>query len=68
VMNERTVDDARRYYAEEFLAARRGDPTPYMDGLRFQPPDGDTADPDQRFLSDDDLQRAQDEGKARSSQ
>ena len=47
--------------------ARRGDPTPYMDGLRFRLPEGDTADPDQRVLSDDELQRAQDEGSARTS-
>ena len=66
VVNERTVDDARRYYAEEFLGARRGDPTPYMDGLRFRPPDGGTADPDQRVLSDDDLQRAVEQGNARA--
>jgi hypothetical protein len=28
---------------------------------------GDSADPDERVLSDDDLQRAMDEGKAKSS-
>jgi hypothetical protein len=67
VTGEKTVDEARRYYAEEFLAARRGDPTPYMSGLRFRPADGNSADPDERALSDDDLQRAVDEGKAKAS-
>jgi hypothetical protein len=28
VTSARTVDDARQYYAKEFLDARRGQPTP----------------------------------------
>jgi hypothetical protein len=64
VTGARTADDARRYYAEEFLAARRKDPTPYMERLRFEP-GGATTDPDQRVLSDEDLQRAVDHGEAK---
>jgi hypothetical protein len=62
VNGARGVDDARAYYAEEFLNARRKEPTPYMDGLRFQPGIG-TADPDQRVLSDQDLEEAMREGE-----
>lgn len=55
VTGERNADDARDYYAEEFLNARRGRPTPYMDKLRFGPDPG-AADPDERALSDEDLE------------
>ena len=41
---------------------RRKEPTPYMQKLHFQP-GTDTADPNERVLSDEDLQRAADEGK-----
>jgi hypothetical protein len=62
VTGARDVENARAYYAKEFLDARRKQPTPYMEGLRFQPGTG-TADPDQRVLSDQDLERAVEEGK-----
>ena len=62
VTGARTVEEARAYYAKEFLDARRKQPTPYMEKLRFQPPTG-TPDPDQRVLSDQDLEQAQEEGK-----
>lgn len=67
VTNARTVDDARQYYAKEFLDARRGQPTPYMQRLRFTPP-ADAADPDQRVLSDDQLNQAVWEGKRQNEQ
>jgi hypothetical protein len=54
------------YYAEEFLNARRKQPTPYMERLRFQPGTG-TADPDQRVLSDQDLEQAVKEGERSQS-
>jgi hypothetical protein len=63
VTGMRTVAEAREYYAKEFLDARRNQPTPYMEGLRFDAGDGRTADPDERVLSDDDLQQAVEEGK-----
>lgn len=65
VSGQRGVDDARAHYAKEFLDHRRGEPTPYMDGLRFEP-GRDTADPDVRILADSDLQRAREEGEAAS--
>jgi hypothetical protein len=62
VTGTRDVEDARAYYAEEFLNARRKQPTPYMEQLRFQP-GSDTPDPDQRVLSDQDLEQAMKEGE-----
>ncbi len=61
VSGEKDVESARDYYAEEFLAARKGDPTPYMDGLRFEP-EHRVADPDSRVLSDQQLQKAVEQG------
>jgi len=63
VSGERSVEDARSYYAEEFLNARRKQPTPYMEKLRFSPADGNAADPDERTLSDEQLQQAVEQGK-----
>ena len=62
VTGAKGVEEARAYYAEEFLNARRKQPTPYMEKLRFQPGTG-TADPDQRVLSDEDLEQAVAEGE-----
>jgi len=61
VTGARTVEQARAYYAREFIDYRRKQPTPYMDELRFAPA-RDTADPDVRVLSDEDLARAKQEG------
>ena len=58
VTGEKTVDEARAYYAKEFLDYRRGLPTPYMDELRFEPR-RDTPDADERVLSDQDLADAE---------
>ena len=57
VTGAKDVEEARAYYAEEFLNARCKQPTPYMEQLRFQPGTG-TADPDQRVLSDQGLEQA----------
>jgi hypothetical protein len=62
VTGAKSVEDARDYYAKEFLDARRKQPTPYMEQLRFQP-GTDTTDPDQRVLSDQDLEQAMKEGE-----
>ena len=66
VTDQKTVREARDYYAEEFLNARRQKPTPYMEKLHFQPHTGRSADPDERALSDEDLERAMAEGKQAS--
>lgn len=62
VEGEKTVEEARRYYAKEFLDYRRGKPTPYMEKLHFTLPDKETGDADQRVLSDEDLEKAKAEG------
>lgn len=64
VTGAKTVEEARRYYAREFIDYRRKQPTPYMERLHFAP-GRDTADPDQRVLSDADLEEAVAEGRAR---
>lgn len=63
VTGAKNPDEARRYYAKEFLDYRRKQPTPYMDRLHFEPTERATADPDQRVLTDDDLEQAQQEGQ-----
>jgi hypothetical protein len=62
VTGAKNVEEAKAYYAKEFLDARRKLPTPYMEKLHFQP-GTDTADPDRRVLSDQDLEQAVEEGK-----
>src|SRR5690606_438661 len=66
VTGEKDVQQARDYYAKEFIDYRRREPTPYRKGLRFSPDDGETADPDRRVLTDDDLERAKQEGERRT--
>jgi hypothetical protein len=63
VAGDMTVQQARDYYAKEFIDYRRKKPTPYMDELHFES-GTDTADPDERVLSDDELEHAQKEGEA----
>lgn len=65
VTGAKSAQEAREYYAKEFLDYRRKLPTPYMMGLRFKPSDGGTADPDTRVLSDQDLENAKKEGESR---
>src|SRR3954453_6666692 len=65
VTGAKTAQQAREYYAKEFADYRRKKPTPYMERLHFAPGDGNTADPDVRLLSDQDLQAAVKEGQAR---
>lgn len=63
IMGTKTVQEAREYYAHEFLAWREKEPTPYMNGLQFTPTaDGD---PDHRLLSDEQLKEAVAKGKAK---
>src|SRR5690606_10288109 len=46
VTGAKSVEEARYYYAKEFLDYRRKKPTPYMEGLKFHVGDTDTRDPD----------------------
>lgn len=66
VAGEKSVQEARDYYAKEFLDYRRKKPTPYMDELRIPgSKEQDTADPDVRALSDEDLEKAKKEGEGK---
>lgn len=64
VTGAETLEEARECYGKEFLDYRRKKPTPYMDGQKFQPSSGGTADPDHPILSDRELEQAQAEGEA----
>ena len=63
VTGARSSQEARKFYANEVLSFRRKKPTPYMEHLRFDANGSNTADPDKRMLSDEDLKRAVDEGR-----
>ncbi len=65
VTGERTVQAARDYYAKEFLDARRKQPTPYMEKLRFTGAGKSAADPDERIISDEQLNEAEEAGGTR---
>ncbi|MGI8607268.1 MAG: hypothetical protein ACR2L0_09000 [Gaiellaceae bacterium] len=62
VTGAKNADEAREYYAKEFLDFSRKKPTPYMDELQFEP-GGETADPDERVLSDEEMAKAKEEGE-----
>jgi hypothetical protein len=54
---------AREYYAKEFTDYRRKKPTPYMRKLHFTATLADTRDPDERVISDEELEQAMKEGE-----
>lgn len=64
VTGKKTSQEAREYYAYEFLAYRKKEPTPYMDKLHFKA-STTGGDPDKRLLSDKQLTEAVAEGKAK---
>jgi hypothetical protein len=47
----RTVEDARRFYGETANAFVLGRPAPYAEGLLFDPPNEETADPDESIIA-----------------
>ncbi len=51
VTGQRTVDDARQFYADTATAFMMDRPAPYTEGLRFQPPAGETADVDETMIA-----------------
>jgi hypothetical protein len=65
IAGKRSVDDARRYYAQEFLNSRKKASSPYMKGLKFDPRPSE--DPDDSILSDEEVQQATAEGKKKHS-
>ncbi len=51
VSGERTVDEAREFYAQTANAFMMNRPAPYAEKLQFQVPQGDTADLDQTMMA-----------------
>jgi hypothetical protein len=51
VTGKRSVDQARHFYAEAMAAYAMGRSSPYAEGLLFQPPQEDTADPDEAMMA-----------------
>ena len=51
VTGKRTVDEARRVYAENMYAYGLGRPAPYAERLLFKPPKGGTMDPDEGIIA-----------------
>lgn len=68
VTGAKGVAEARDYYVKEFADYRRKKPTPYMEKLRFTTPAGGTADPDERVLTDEDLERPKQEGEQKKAE
>lgn len=66
ITGQKTVEEAREYYGHEFLAYRRKEPTPYMDGLRFEPQD-EAAYQDERILSHEELEEAKEQGQKKAA-
>ncbi len=64
IQGKKTVEEARNYYAKEFLDYRKKEPTPYMQKLNI-PSRKQTNDPDERVLSDNQIQEALNIGKSR---
>lgn len=63
VRGTKSVDEARDYYAKEFLDHRRGKPTPYMEELNFLAANGNSGDPDERVITEREIAEAKAEGE-----
>ena len=61
IAGKKNVQEARDYYAHEFLGYRKKEPTPYMDKLQFKLSNSN-GDPDKRLLSDKQLEDAVKQG------
>lgn len=59
----RTVEDARHLYGETASAFVLGRDAPYAEGLLFDPPAGDTADPDESIIAEGMLDQAKEKVK-----
>lgn len=52
ILGKRTVDDARKIYADNMVAYTMGRAAPYADQLLFSPAHSDTHDPDEARITD----------------
>lgn len=55
VTGEKNVEQARQAYVQAMKDHRAGRPTPYMQGLQFEP-HADAADPDEKLISQEELE------------
>jgi hypothetical protein len=53
VTGKKTVEEARKTYSENTAAYVTNRPAPYAEGLRFEPPQGETADKDETIIASD---------------
>ncbi len=53
VTGQRTVEEARAFYAETMMAFMNGQSDPYIEGFLFEVPEGNTGDPDQPAMMGD---------------
>lgn len=51
VTGKRSVEEARRFYGETAMAFKNGESSPYVEGLQFELPEGNTADPDETTVA-----------------
>lgn len=50
VTGKKSVEEARKAYAEQLAAYLLGRPAPYAERLLFNPPKGGTVDPDESIM------------------
>lgn len=53
VTGERSVEEARQFYAEAIAKKDAGDPPPYTQSFQFELPDGDQRDPDEAIIDEE---------------
>jgi hypothetical protein len=61
VTGERTVDEARQFFAETAIKTEMGMEPPYTQGLQFDVPEGDSGDPDESNITDTIKKRVKEE-------
>lgn len=61
ITGQRSVEEAREFYAEAIAKKDAGNPPPYTQEFQFELPEGDQADPDEPAITDEMRERAQQE-------
>ncbi len=63
VSGRTSVDEARKRYTEEASAYAMNRPAPYTEKLQFEPPQGETADPDEAMMAGSMMNQAVEKAK-----
>lgn len=63
VTGQKTVEEAREAYAEQMSAFMLGRPAPYAEQLLFDPPRGETVDPDDSVIAPQMIEQMKEKGK-----